>query len=282
MYLFYQISIKNLTFFGNFWIRAGFVIWHRNIGAYKDSNFFLISQTIIWNWVLSAETALISYDKPPLISRAERRNNYGKFKLIKIYYNFFLFLSSFSLKLFLNYSAESKIYLRSLCSWFWVPLSSTQTPSVQHIGATQGPHLFSAQNPSVPHQKPLRTEGCVTEGFLVWNWRVCWTEVFRVWKGGVCWTEGFSVLNRGVCGVELGGFWCWTAGCVELRGFWCGVERFRCWTEGFSVLKRCGPCVELMCWTDGVCVELRGTPKNRINYKNLLWLIDHLIVKSQI
>ena len=37
----------------------------------------------------------------------------------------------------------------------WVPLSSTQTPSVQHISSTFGPHLFSPKNPSVPHQKPL-------------------------------------------------------------------------------------------------------------------------------
>ena len=36
-----------------------------------------------------------------------------------------------------------------------VPLSSTQTPSVQHISSTFGPHLFSPKNPSVPHQKPL-------------------------------------------------------------------------------------------------------------------------------
>ena len=28
-------------------------------------------------------------------------------------------------------------------------------PSVQHIGSTQGPHLFSTQNPSVQRQKPL-------------------------------------------------------------------------------------------------------------------------------
>ena len=37
----------------------------------------------------------------------------------------------------------------------WVPLSSTQTPSVQHIGSTQRPHLFSTPNSSVPHQEPL-------------------------------------------------------------------------------------------------------------------------------
>ena len=36
-----------------------------------------------------------------------------------------------------------------------VPLSSTQTPSVQHISSTYGPYLFSPKNPSVPHQKPL-------------------------------------------------------------------------------------------------------------------------------
>ena len=34
-------------------------------------------------------------------------------------------------------------------------LSSTQTSSVQHIGSTQGPSLFSTQNPSVQHQNPL-------------------------------------------------------------------------------------------------------------------------------
>ena len=52
---------------------------------------------------------------------------------------------------------------------------------------------------------------------------------------------------------------------TQLRGFWCWTEEFSvwnwglCWTEGFWVLKRCGPCVELMCWTYGVRVELRGS-----------------------
>ena len=37
-----------------------------------------------------------------------------------------------------------------------------------------------------------------------------------------------------------------------LRGFWC-------WTEGFRVLKSCGPCVELMCWTEGIlCLSLKS------------------------
>ena len=33
---------------------------------------------------------------------------------------------------------------------FEVPHSSTQTPSVQHNGSTQGPHLFSTQKPKNP------------------------------------------------------------------------------------------------------------------------------------
>ena len=28
-------------------------------------------------------------------------------------------------------------------------------PLSSHIGSTQGPHLFSTQNPSIQHQKPL-------------------------------------------------------------------------------------------------------------------------------
>ena len=62
-------------------------------------------------------------------------------------------------------------------------LSSTQTLSVQHIGSTKGPHLFSTKNSSVPHtpqfNRPsdflsegsvkLRDFKCGTEGCLVWN-----------------------------------------------------------------------------------------------------------------
>ena len=36
-----------------------------------------------------------------------------------------------------------------------VPLSSTQTPLVQHIGSTHGPNLFGSLNPSVQHNKSL-------------------------------------------------------------------------------------------------------------------------------
>ena len=46
--------------------------------------------------------------------------------------------------------------LFSICIIFLrVLLSSTQTPSVQHNSSTQAPHLFSTQNSSVQHQKPL-------------------------------------------------------------------------------------------------------------------------------
>lgn len=65
---------------------------------------------------------------------------------------------------------------------------------------------------------------------------MCWSERFS------CWSEGWNF------GVELRGFLCWSEGCDELRGF-------RCWTEGFWVLKRCGPGVELMCWTERYSVE---------------------------
>ena len=83
---------------------------------------------------------------------------------------------------------------------------------------------------------------CGTEGFLVWNQGGWNWEVFCVELKGVelrdfwCGTEGVSVLNWGVFGVELRGV---------------------CGTEGFWGLKRCGPSVELMFWTEGVCVELR-------------------------
>ena len=115
-----------------------------------------------------------------------------------------------------------------------LPLSSTQCVII----STQKGHFFSApktsqfhtENPSVPHQKALSSTS------VVLNWEVFGVEL-----------RGFLVWNWGVFGVEPRGFG------VELRGFWC-------WTEGFWALKRCGLCVEPMCWTEGVYVELRGTP----------------------
>ena len=67
-------------------------------------------------------------------------------------------------------------------------------PAVQHIGSTQGPHLFSTQNLSVQHQNCLSAKPLYRAFFL------------RV------------VLNWGVFSVKLRGFWCETEGCVELRG----------------------------------------------------------------
>ena len=83
------------------------------------------------------------------------------------------------------------------------PLSSTQTPSVQHIDSTQGPHVFNTQNPSVqhqnlsvqhqkplssthfsvPHQKPLGSTPKLlisTQG--VWNSGIFGLELRRVWN----------------------------------------------------------------------------------------------------
>ena len=53
-----------------------------------------------------------------------------------------------------NHSADFRIKKTQVCK-IRVPLSSTQTSSVQHISSTQGPHIFRTQNPSVQHQKPL-------------------------------------------------------------------------------------------------------------------------------
>ena len=105
-------------------------------------------------------------------------------------------------------------------------------PAVQHIGSTQGPHLFSTQNPSVQHQKPL--------SYKPKTWRVIGVRLRGVWNWGVL-------------------MWNWGGLGVELRDFGVEMGGFRCWTEEFWVLKRCGPCVEPMCLTKRVCVELRGT-----------------------
>ena len=102
--------------------------------------------------------------------------------------------SAYELMKFFKISFYPKIFLL----WKGILLSSTHTPSVQHIGSTQGPHPFSTRNSSVPHQNPLSSTPKTPQ-----NWRVCWTEG---------------------C-VELKGFWCGTEGCVELRG--CETERVK-------------------------------------------------------
>ena len=76
---------------------------------------------------------------------------------------------------------------------------------------------------TVPHQKSLRTEGCVelrgfrcgTEGCA--ELRAYGVELRVVWNWGMCGTEGFLVWNRGLLGPENE----WPF-CVELM----------CWTEG--------------------------------------------------
>ena len=110
------------------------------------------------------------------------------------------------------------------------------------LSSTQKSHSFSApkipqfntKNPSVQHTLQFNTK----KPSVQHRKKLCWTEGFLVLNSGMCWTEGFSVLTAGFFVVNSGVFWCWT--------------------QGFRWLKRCGPCVELMCWTEGG-VELRGT-----------------------
>ena len=76
-------------------------------------------------------------------------------------------------------------------------------PSVQHQKPLRSthpsvPHSLSSTHPSVQHQK---TSVCWTEGFLVLNWGG--VELRGVLNGGGCETEG------GLGVVELRGFWCW-------------------------------------------------------------------------
>ena len=92
---------------------------------------------------------------------------------------------------------------------------------------------FHTKNPSVPHTSQFHTLLSSTPKTPQFN-----TLLSSPPKG---------VWNWGVFRVELRDFG------DELRGFWC-------WNEKFLVLKRCGPCVEPMRWTEGVCVVLRGTP----------------------
>ena len=133
-----------------------------------------------------------------------------------------------------------------------VPLSSTQTPSFQHISFTQGPHFISPKYPSVPHQNPsvphknpsvphLKPLSSIPPQFHTRNPSVQAplssipkTPQFNKppsvpQKNPSVPTPPQFLWNWGVCGTE---------GCVELRGV--------CWTEG------------LLVWNWGACVELRG------------------------
>ena len=91
---------------------------------------------------------------------------------------------------------------------------------------TEGPLLFSPQNPSVPHQKPLssthspqfHTKKALYKQAL--QWLFYGVELRGFW----CWSEGFLVWNWGG--------WNWGIFAVELRGFWCWTERFLVWNWG--------------------------------------------------
>ena len=102
--------------------------------------------------------------------------------------------------------------IKSCSSWkfelFDAPLSSLNLSSTPQfhtdpLSSTQGPHIFSTQNPSVQHQKPLSSTPYTS----------------------LCWKRGFW-CGTGGCG-ELTGFSCGTDGCGELRDF--GVELRNFW-----------------------------------------------------
>ena len=158
----------------------------------------------------------------------------------------------------------SILHQKLLSSTPKAPGFNTENPSVQHIPQ------FNTKNPSVPHRKPLSSTHP------------------SVQHQKVSGTEGFSVCNWGGFGVELRGFWCGT------EGLWCWTEGFLVWNWGvfgvelrdFWVIKRWGSCVEPLCWTEGVCVELRCTPFRPIWHfkcsRMLNWLKSCQFVKFHI
>ena len=93
--------------------------------------------------------------------------------------------------------------------------------------STQGPHLFSTQNPSVQHtlqfhtknfsvqhQKPFSsTHSLVPHRKLISSNPFSSTpktpQLHTVFVWGVCWSEGFLVWNWRVFGVELKGVLNW-------------------------------------------------------------------------
>ena len=111
-----------------------------------------------------------------------------------------------------------------------VPVSSTQTSSVQHIGSTQGPHLFSTQNPSFQHQKPLSSTPKPlnsTSPSVPHQKPLSSTPKPPQFRGVLVWNWGFF-------GVECRG-WNW---CVELREVWnWGGPKF-CHTSGSTISSK--------------------------------------------
>ena len=127
----------------------------------------------------------------------------------------------------------------------WVPLSSTQ-----------GTHLFSHRNPSVPPQKPLSSTQppqfhTKTPQFHTKNSSVPLPSVPHLKP------KNLSVL-----------VWNW-GGCVELRGFRCGTEGFLGWK---GVVQKWNWCVELRgsVWNWGVLFIFEF--RLEIEFSNFSWL----------
>ena len=97
-----------------------------------------------------------------------------------------------------------------------VPLSSTQTPLVQHIGSTHGAHHSSTENPSVQHEKFLSSTPKTHE----FNTKTPSVPHQKPLSSAPK-TPQFPTKNHPLDKnyVELKGFWCGTEDCVELRDF---------------------------------------------------------------
>ena len=106
------------------------------------------------------------------------------------------------------------------------PLSSTQTPSVQHISSTSGPHLFSPKNPWVPHQKPLSSKPLSVEHQKALSSTqkvMCFLMVHKLWS------KTYSKSNF-----------------ITVEKFWIfGKSEILTWPDFWG-----GTGVALLCWTD--------------------------------
>ena len=175
---------------------------------------------------------------------------------------------------------------------FHIPLNST------HQFYTKERLLLSLRKPSVPHQKPLSsihssvphqkplssTHPLVPPPQFhtqIPQFNTCFSSTLKTLsstrpsdkdcvepRGLSCGTEGCLELRSFRCGTEGVQVLNWEVFGVELRGFRFGTEVFLVLNWGIWVLKRCGPCVEPMYWTEGVCVELRGSRTEKWSPKN--------------
>ena len=100
----------------------------------------------------------------------------------------------------------------------------------QHIGSTQGPHLFNTQNPSFQHQKTLVSPPSVPHQKLL-------SSTSKTPQFNTKTPQFHTPLSSSpVQCVELMGFWVGTEECVELKVF--GVQLSCVWNRGVF-------CVEL-------------------------------------